>query len=149
MKIIIKVIFMLSILITFSCKTETKTNTSTSKDFVENVVVFMINHKDNRTIELPFIYDSLTSRISEDSDESLILAESLKKKGFKVVKWGRGNYLPRGSRIVSLVLQKGNCICEVDKIYYLTSFDSLFEVAERIKCSDSVTYMNESTNKGF
>ena len=149
MKTIIKVIFMLSILITFSCKTETKTNTSTSKDFVENVVVFMINHKDNRTIELPFIYDSLTSRISEDSDESLILAESLKKKGFKVVKWGRGNYLPRGSRIVSLVLQKGNCICEVDKIYYLTSFDSLFEVAERIKCSDSVAYMNESTNKGF
>jgi hypothetical protein len=140
------IIFLLTLFaVTFvSCKLNENKNASTTKDFIENTIDFVIEHKDNKTIELPFIYDSLVSRIPEDSSEKLILAETLKKKGFKIIDWGRGNYPPRGPRIVSLVLQKDNCICEVDKIYYSTVSDTLFEIAERIKCSDSLTYANQS-----
>lgn len=68
----------------------------------------------------------------------------LKKKGFKVINWGRGSYHPRGARIVSITLQKNDCICEVNKIYYSTASDTLFEVVERIRCVDSLTYAKKT-----
>lgn len=121
-------------LTTLSCKTEADKNLPKSKDFSENTIDFVIEHKDNYVIELPFTYDLLATQIPDDSLESLILAESLKKRGFKVINWGRGNH-PRGPRFVNLTLKKENCICEVTKFYYSTYSDTLYEMAERIACS--------------
>ncbi|MGN6436303.1 MAG: hypothetical protein ACTHMM_07200 [Agriterribacter sp.] len=115
-------------------------NAPQTKNFIENTIDLILKTKDNTTIELPFIYNSLVSKIPEDADEKSILADMLKKKGFNIIYWGRGNYPPRGERIVSITLQKGDCVCEVNKIYYSTLSDTLYEVAERIKCADSLTY---------
>jgi hypothetical protein len=128
------------LLISFSCKTGTGKNFSDVADFIENTVDFVTEHQDNNVIELPFLYDSLATQLPVDSAETLLLAESLKKKGFKVINWGRGNFPPRGPRIVSLRLKKENCFCEVSKIYYATTSDMRFEMAERISCADSVTF---------
>ena len=83
-----------------------------SKQFIEKTIDFVIQNKDGNTIELPFIYDSLVSVIPEDSTENLLLVNVLKKKGFKTIDWGRGNYPPRGPRIVTLTMQKDDCLCE-------------------------------------
>jgi hypothetical protein len=91
-------------------------------------------------IELPNLYDSLTNHIMEDSTERLILVEALKKRDFKVIDWGRGNCPPLGPRIVSIKMKKGDCFCQIDKIYYKTISDSLFQMTERIRCSDSLTF---------
>jgi len=136
---------LISFITTFlACKLDENKSTSANKDFIQNIIDFAIEHKDNKTIELPFLYDSLVSHIPEDSSEKLLLAEALKKKGFKVIAGGHGNYPPRGPRVISLILRKNNCVCEINKIYYSTVSDTLFEVAERIKCSDSLTYANEN-----
>ena len=132
-------IFITLSLTTLSCKIVIDKNLPKTKGFIENTIDFVIEHKDNNVIELPFIYDSLVTQIPDDSLESLILAESLKKRGFKVINWDRGNH-PRGPRFVNLTLQKENCICEVTKFYYSTYSDTLYEMAERIACNDSLIF---------
>jgi hypothetical protein len=136
-----KPFILISILLTsFSCRTGADKNSSNVADFIENTIDFVTEHKDNNVLELPSLYDSLATQLPADSAETLLLAESLKKRGFKVINWGRGNFPPRGPRFVSLTLQKKNCFCEVSKIYYSTLYDMRFEMAERISCADSVTF---------
>jgi hypothetical protein len=125
-----------------ACKSTVK-KTISKADFNEAVLDWATSRKDNQPVELPNIYDSLVTIIAEDRNEKIILAEMLKKRGFSVIDAGRGNYPPRGPRIFSLTLQKGDCICKVDKIYYNTVDSNTWEPAERICCSDSLTYQKQ------
>lgn len=132
-------IFIAIIFTAISCTSNIDKKNSKQKGLVENTLDFVTEHKDNSVIELSSIYDSLTSTIADDSAEYLILADSLKKRGFKVIDWSRGNH-PRGPRFVNLVLQKDNCFCEVTKLYYSSFSDDWYEMSEKVSCSDSVTY---------
>lgn len=76
------------------------------------------------------------SEIKSDQDEKLMLMDSLKARGFKVVKWGRGNWM-EGPRIVCFTLQKEDCVCHVDKLYYSPGKDSLMTVTERIRLGEN------------
>jgi hypothetical protein len=137
----LRLIFLILIsVIIFSCNDRTKKVLKSQDNSVENIVNYVTSTKDNLMIELPNLYDSLTNHIIEDSTERLILVEALKKRDFKVIDWGRGNYPPLGPRIVSIKMKKGDCFCQIDKIYYKTISDSLFQMTERIRCSDSLTF---------
>ena len=104
------------------------------KVFVEKVVDFIIENSDDEFIELPFIYNTPADKIPQDDEETLILLPLLVQKGFTVINWGKGNYPPRGPRIISYTLIKQKCECEVSKIYYNSIAEGLFEPAERLKC---------------
>jgi len=119
-------------------------NKESSQDQVENFLNYVTTEKDNLLIELPELYNSLTNQIPDDSIERLVLVEALSKRGFKIIGWGRGNYPPSGVRIVNIVMKKENCFCQIDKIYYKTSSDSLFQMSERIRCADSLKFYNAS-----
>jgi hypothetical protein len=113
----------------FSCNNK---HQNPYKDFNEKIVEFAIENSNGKFIELPNLYDSLSKNILDDKTEKLFIVQTLKKKGFKVISWERGNH-PLGPRIISLTLKKDSCECEVDKIYY-SSADSIDNVSERIKC---------------
>jgi hypothetical protein len=134
-------------MIILSCNDRTKKVLESSDDPAENIVNYVTSTRNNLMIELPNLYDSLTNHIAEDSTERLMLVEALKKKDFKIINWGRGNYPPLGPRIVSIVMKKDNCFCQIDKIYYKTIADSLFQMTERIRCSDSLTLYKGDKNK--
>ncbi|WP_291083376.1 hypothetical protein [Flavobacterium sp. BFFFF1] len=126
-------IALLSIL-SLSC---TKSPEKTPQNFAEKIVAFAIENSDDQFIELPELYDSLTKTIPDDKDEKTILVQILKKKGFKITNWGRGNWPPLGARIIQITLKKDDCECTVNKMYYATMDDSLYEMRERIKCRAS------------
>lgn len=85
-------------------------------------------------IEFPALYDELFNGLPDDVNEKLILVEKLKERGFIVSEAGRGNVPPLGPRIVSRTMTKGDCRCEVSKIYYNTIPDSAWTASERIWC---------------
>lgn len=116
----------------FSCSNHQEAKTSNA--FADKLIDFMIENKENQSVEMDNLYPATIDSIPEDQDEKLVLAEKLKAKGFKVIQAGRGNYPPLGARIVSLTLQKDDCECEVSKIYYLTTFESTYIRKERINC---------------
>jgi hypothetical protein len=128
------------ILILAACSPNTKEKSVVSQTFEEQTVNFITETKSNETIELPNLYDSLTTQIVEDSLERLKLAEILKRKGFKEINWGRGNYPPLGFRIISLTLKKDSCFCLVNKIYYATITKDVFQMSEQIRCADSLSF---------
>ena len=104
------------------------------KTFEEKILDFVLETCEDEYIEVPFLYDELAKKILDDKQESIILAESLKKRDFTITDWGRGNYHPRGPRIISLTLEHGDYECMVQKIYYSTASENVYEIAERIKC---------------
>ncbi len=129
----LKILSGIALLAIFSCTEKTKT---ASKDFPEKVVDFMIENADateDKMIEIPRLYDSLATEIPKDSDEKLILTEILKKKGFEVTHWGRGNF-KHGPRFISLTLTKDSCECRVDKMYYNGLIKGDYEMRESIQC---------------
>lgn len=121
----------------FCCKNKSEETKIADKDFIDKTIEFVITNQDNHPIELPNLYDSLSIGIPEKSE--LILAKKLIKLGFKEIHSGRGNYPPRSPRIVTKIFQKQNCFCEVSKIYYNTTTENNYEMAERISCKDSLT----------
>ncbi len=114
----------------FSCAE----NVQESKTSVDEILDLTIKNADGTSVEFPDLYDSLIYVIPEDKDEKLILSEKLKIKGFKITNWGRGNCPPLGPRIISLTMTKPGCECEISKIYYSTTIDTLYSVREGIKC---------------
>ena len=122
--------FFLSLLI-ISCSERTEKIKSNSTD---QLLDLLIQNSDGTVVEFPDLYKGPVNTIPEDKDEKLVLLEKLKAKGFTITDWGRGNYPPLGPRIINITLQKGNCECEVSKIYYSTVSDTEYTVAERIKC---------------
>jgi hypothetical protein len=130
----------LAFILAISCQKEVKESLAGSKDFYGIIIDMAIEQKSNIPIELPEIYDSLATKLPNDGDETIILAQKLKQRGFKVIDWGRGNYPPKGPRIINLILQKENCVCEVRKMYHYSIIDTLYEMSESIKCMDSSSY---------
>jgi hypothetical protein len=117
------------------------TNVLSQKNNIDNVnrvLDFIIENKDDQHIEFSGLYDKLADKILKDEEESLILVQKLKKKGFIVDTWGRGNYPPLGARIINITMIKGDCRCEIDKIYYFTTIENVFEMREGIKCSKKI-----------
>lgn len=105
---------------------------SESNSTMEKVVDLLILERSGETIEFPFLYDELIHKIPEKS--SLKSAKYLESLGFEKISGGRGNYPPRGPRIVSLTYQKDDCKCETSLIYYATNTSDAYERAERVKC---------------
>ena len=121
----------------FSCNEKAK---NPYEDFNEKVVEFAIENSNNKFIELPNLYDLLSKEIvAKDGDEKLILVQILKKKGFKVKDWERGNH-PLGPRIIVLKLKKDNCECEVLKTYYSTDDlpNEIYKTTESIRCKKAI-----------
>ena len=117
-----------------SCKDEVRKESAAPADFLSTTVDFIVKQSADQYIEFPALYDSLVTSIPEDNQEQLQLVQLLKNKGFKITQYGRGNYPPRGARIVSVDMTNETCNCNVNKIYYFTVSDDHYEVAERIKC---------------
>ena len=117
----------------FSCNENPKNQAT---EFNEKVVDFAIENSNNKFIELPNLYDSLSKEIvAKDEVEKLILVQILKKKGFEVKNSGRGNH-PLGPRIIVFTLKKESCECEVKKTYY-SSEDfpgEIYATTESIRC---------------
>ncbi len=132
------IVYILSVTF-FSCKTNTERHIPENTDFIENIIDFQIRHKDNNLIELSNIYDSLVTDFLSYSSERLILGKALEKRGFKIISWERGNYPPLGPRIISMKLKRDGCFCEVNKIYYSTTIDTLFRPSETLRCTDSLS----------
>ena len=105
-----------------------------TKDFTEKILDFVTQNMDNESVELDNLYDKTVEKIPNDNEEKLILVEKLKKRGFKEINWGRGNYPPLGARIINITLKKDDCECEVSKIYYFTTFEDIFIMKEKISC---------------
>lgn len=124
-----------TLLILFSIISYSQTEkTNSKKDFNDKIIDFALDNCEDKFIELPDLYEKTTEKISNDKNEKLILAEKLKKRGFEVINWGRGNNPPLGPRIIALTLKKGNCECEIIKIYYSTADESQYKITEKIKC---------------
>jgi hypothetical protein len=118
----------------FSC---TQSGSINGSDFIDRVLDVAIEARVEESVEFRGLYDHLAENIPEDNEESLILVDRLKLRGFEVKHRGRGNYPPLGPRIVIVEMQKEDCICSVRKIYYATTHDWLYEMAEGISCSDA------------
>ncbi|MCD0468730.1 hypothetical protein [Flavobacterium sp. JAS] len=128
-----KYIILLLCVLFFTCSEKSKKQPI---EFNEKVIDFAIENCNDQFIELPNLYDSLPRGIvPEEEDEKLILAQILKRKGFEITNWGRGNH-PLGPRIVVFNFKKDHCKCEVQKIYYSTDALPLeiYKITERIKC---------------
>jgi hypothetical protein len=129
------IIILLSVLF-FSCSEKSKKQPI---EFNEKIVDFAIKNSNGKFIELPNLYDSLSEEIvPKDEDEKLILVQILKRKGFEITNWERGNH-PLGPRIVILKLKKDSCECEVQKTYYSTDAlpEEVYKTTERIKCKNA------------
>lgn len=146
-----KIGFIFLALILFSCQNQEKEKESPSKktettpDNSQALSEFKPSKiKDNPSLfenicsvspmEFTDLYPSIHS-ISDDVHESLQLVQTLKKLGFEIKDWGRGNF-QSGPRIVSFTLQKDSCKIRVDKLYYSTDTVGTFRVTERIKKID-------------
>ncbi len=105
-----------------------------STNSTDQILDIIINNSDGINVEFLDLDKDQVINIPEDKYEKSILAEKLKLKGFKVVNWGRGNFPPLGPRIINLTLKKSDCECEVSKMYYSTTDDTLYSVREKIKC---------------
>lgn len=101
---------------------------------LDRVLDIAISSNDSQMIEFPRLYDDLFDAIPDDAGEKLILVEKLKQRGFELTDQGRGNFPPLGPRIVAATMTKGNCRCEISKIYYDTISDSAWSASERIRC---------------
>lgn len=124
-------LFALSLIIlSFSCQNNQKIH----QDFTNDILEEVIYHSNGETIEFSDLYYKLTNFIEEDETEKLLLVENLKIRGFEITHWGRGNHPPLSPRFVGVTMKKGNCQCDISKIYYKTLSDSLFERRESISC---------------
>ncbi|MCZ8198786.1 MAG: hypothetical protein O9267_14385 [Flavobacterium sp.] len=123
-------LFILIVLFLFSCCSEKKNATI---NFEDNILNEVIENSNGISIELPDLYSKLEDKILTDNEEKSILVEKLRAKGFKVINFGRGNHF-NGPRIVIFTLKNNDCECEVSKLYYATSVDSLYQIKEKISC---------------
>ncbi|MEZ4936997.1 MAG: hypothetical protein R2799_05335 [Crocinitomicaceae bacterium] len=109
---------------------------STTLESIQGIVDLIIEEKKDVLISFPNLYSSLALEIPSNQDEKIALSNELKKRGFIVVNWGRGNYPPNGARIISIDLEKDNCACQVNKFYLYTTFENQFQMVESISCKE-------------
>lgn len=99
----------------------------------QQIIDLIIQAKNNEFVEFGEMYETTASAIKSDEDEKILIVEYLKKKGFKIENWGRGNFR-YGPRIISMELTKADCRCDVAKLYYSNDNDGTNEVKEKIRC---------------
>ena len=104
-------------------------------DFNDRVLDFAIENGEYKFIELPDLY-SKTMAMSDEKSEQFLLAEKLKAKGFEVKKQTIGSASVSGIKVVTIILSKEFCECEVSKTYYPTPYESEYIVTEKVRCSD-------------
>ena len=136
----LKIVLAVQFAMLFSCSRNNGGNEKIDYNFIESTIDFILEQKDNNTVELISFHDSSVSIVSNENNERIILSETLKKKGFKTINFSQGKIPPNGPIITSITLQRENCICLVDKLYYTSNSEPGYEVTERITCSDSLTY---------
>jgi hypothetical protein len=139
-----KVLVFCCLLCLFSWKEKKPRFKHMSDGFVEKCLDLVIETKGDDLIEFPHIYDSLATDIPWPSNDTVLLEGMLQERGFKMINYGWGPF-PGGPRLVSRAMQKGDCICEVAKLYKDTQVDGYYEMAESISCMDSMTH--EKTRK--
>ena len=104
-------------------------------DFTDRILDFAIENAEDKFIELPDLYPK-TIEMPSENREAFLLAEKLKNKGFKVKKQTAGSYSVSGIKVVTIVLNKSFCDCEVSKTYYPTPFEGQYKVTEKVRCFD-------------
>ncbi len=106
-------------------------------DFIKILVDFVVESaaaQAGKIVELPGLYDTLSIGIPDDESETILLVEVLKKDGFEVADYSKGNF-PSGAGMVSVTLEKESCQCRVDKMYYNTlSGNEHYQMTESIEC---------------
>ncbi|MES2412022.1 MAG: hypothetical protein V4535_11320 [Bacteroidota bacterium] len=99
----------------------------------QQIIDLIIHAKNNEFVEFSDMYETTATAIKSDEEEKILIVQFLKKKGFKVENWGRGNF-PYGPRIISIEMVKADCRCDVAKLYYTYDSDGTIEVKEKIRC---------------
>jgi hypothetical protein len=104
------------------------------KDFTDKAINLAVEGRDYEFIELPDLYKNPVTRIPAASDDSLILAARLQDRGFKITERRESNMQLSGKRILSVMLVKDDCECEVQKTYFFTQNISEYLVSEKMRC---------------
>ena len=76
------------------------------------------------------IYDH--DGILNDAEKKSFVVQKLKKEGFEIASWGRGNS-EKGPRVISYELRSDDCVCHVIKSYE-TVKDGSLEIYDTITC---------------
>lgn len=120
--------FTFASLLLFSCNGK-----QVSPDFDQRIIDLAIETRNGRYIELPDLYGTAIG-LPEEKDETLILAEKLKARGYKIIATKRDLDGLSNKRFVTVSLTDGKCPCEVTKTYASTPFVGQYQVSEKIKC---------------
>ncbi|RZJ31417.1 MAG: hypothetical protein EOO48_02145 [Flavobacterium sp.] len=121
-----------ALLLLISCTN--KVETPTDYDLTDKVITLATTARTGQAVELPELYDQTVQNIPQDKDQNLIIAGKLQSRGFKQVAAARRDQQLSGRRMFVATMVKGDCQCEVSKVYYSTSNISQYFVAERIAC---------------
>ena len=104
-------------------------------DFNDRILDFAIANAEDKFIELPDLYPK-SMTMSLENEEKFILSEKLKRKGFAIKSQTAGIYSVSGIKVITAVLNKAFCDCEVRKTYYPTPFEGQYKVTEKVRCLD-------------
>ena len=116
------------------CSCSEKPKSSTGNDFNDRVINLVTENPQDKYIELPNIYGKTVRFILDEKDDSSILAEKLKARGFKETARNTTDFPLLEKKMVNIILSDSKCECEVGKIYYDTAFEGEYAITERIKC---------------
>ncbi len=87
----------------------------------------------NRCSKIDYEVINIYPNIEEPrEDDTLYLINILEEIGYEMTNYGRGDWTG-GPRIISFHYKKGNCLCEVSKLYY-GSNKVIEKITERINC---------------
>jgi len=138
MKFLLELVLLLSFLL--SCTNNNNKHEPIDDNFIETGIDIILAQKDNNTVELLSYHNSGVYISSTKDNEPTILLKTLTKRGFKTISYKQGKIPPDGPIIISTILEKDKCICQVEKLIYSTAAVQGYEVSERIKCADSLTF---------
>ena len=137
------------LLVSGACNIGNAENQNAGSDKTTHVKTLFLNYADAKSrnlisnpcdtfsIEFEGLYQP-TDTLPNGAEETLILDNFLKERGYTQVDYGRGNW-DRGPRIVSLELVKENCRCHVYKKYYYLDKTNAnkfsLKITEKIVCN--------------
>lgn len=146
-----KNLFLIFVLLTLGCSSPgTNKKLSESDQYIDSISIldFLNSPCDYANLEFNCIYSDL-EYISDDENEKLIILDSLKSRGYIVVKYGRGNW-EKGPRIVNYEVTNYYCDCQIDKLYYSTKSNSeKFRVTERVSCKEKNDELKQYIPEGY
>ena len=96
-----------------------------------NTIHDIVEKKIGLLVEFPVMHGEVVTQIPDKSP--IHIEKELLKQGFVLVQSGRGNH-HRGPRVVSKLLKKDNCYCDVNKWYYNTTTKKEYMTTESIVC---------------